>query len=331
MRFPKAGFVVVALSILALHAAARADNPKLPPPPSEFELLIGRIRKAVASEEWKKPDWKDARLEADLDKLVADAKATTGKQGLQVPVRFEDVRIAGVPAGGLRTGLLQVAKGNVEVPFATKSIFLVDGNIRIAHCADSVIVARGIVEIAHGNRNLVLAGHHVNFSFDGMDGRRAAGAAGGVAPPLADGSLIFSGGSVNISHAQGTVCSAPKLIDISHATQVSFLASPETKMSHQQNCTQHKDFRSPMPVPLAASMPANVVAVKQVVAPDDRSKQLVTVERNGKEYVLRPGAKLVDENGQPIAGWADWTVAFISYHAVLFSDGQEDVSFLSPE
>jgi hypothetical protein len=322
----------VSLVISSLGAAAWADNPRLPPTPTEFEQLIGRIRKAAASGEWKQPAWKDEKLETDLGKLVEAARATAGKAGLKLPVKFQDVTAGAAPrAAGLPGGMLQVATGNVEVGFANKSIFLVDGSIRIAHCADCVVIARGIVEISHGNRNLILAGHHADISFDGMDGRRAAAGGRGVAPPLADGSLIVSGGSIHVSHAQGSICSAPKLIDISHAAEVAFLASPDVKMSHQVGCSEHKDFATPLPLPPAVSLPASVFSVKQIVAPDDRTKQLVTVERNGKEYVLRPGAKLVDEKAEPITGWGNWTVGFITDHVVLFTDGQDDVSFRLPE
>jgi len=322
---------IAVFCLLLATFAARADNPKAPPPPTEFELAVARIRKAAASGDWQKPDWKDATLEADLGKLVDAAKATTGKQSLKAPVQFQDVSSTANPRlAAVQGGLLSVVKGNAEVSFANKSIFLVDGSIRIAHCADCVVIARGIVEISHGNRNLILAGHHVNVSFDGMDGMRARAGAKGVAGPLADGSLIVSGGSVNIAHAQGTICSAPKLIDISHAAEVAFLASPELKMSHQQGWSDHKGFLTPFHVPAAATLPGSALTVKQIVAPDDRTKQLLTVERNGVEYVLRPGAKLADEKGQPLPDWGNWSVGFIADNVALFTDGQDDVTVRLP-
>jgi hypothetical protein len=322
-HFARAIFLIAMSASLACPPAW-ADNPKLPPKPTEFEQVIGRIRKAAASGEWKKPDWKDAQLEDALDKLVEAAKATSGKQALKLPVKFQDVSATAVlgPAR-MQGGLLQVAQGNVEVAFANKSVFLVDGSIRISHAADCIVIARGIAEIGHGNRNLIIAGQHANISGDGMDGRR--GRAGGVAPPLADGSLIVSGGTIHLSHAQGSICSAPKLIDISHAGEVAFLASPEVQMSHQVGCSEHKDFVTPFPLPAVGSLPASVLAVKQIVAPDDRTKQLLAVERSGVEYVLRPGAKLVDEKGQAIDGWANWSVGFITRNVALFTDGQEDL------
>ena len=324
--------VLVVVSATALCSLAWADNPKLPPKPTEFELAIGRIRKVAASDEWKKPEWKDAQLADALDKLVATAKATSGKQALKLPVTFDDVSAGADPRlARVQGGLLQVTQGNADVAFANKSIFLVDGSIRIAHAADCIVVARGVVEIAHGNRNVIVAGQHTDISFDGMDGMRGRAGAGGIAPPLADGSLIVSGGSMHISHAQGTTCSAPKHIDISHAREVAFLASPDFKMSHQQGCTEHKDFVTPFPLPAAGSLPAAVFTVKQIVAPDDRTQQLITVERNGMEYVLRPGAKLTDEKGQALAGWENWNVGFITRQVALFSDGLEDLTVRLPE
>jgi hypothetical protein len=325
------GLLLLSL-ILGLGAVARADNPRLPQQPTEFELVIGRIRKAAASDEWKKPDWKDDKLEGDLGKLVDAARATTGKLNLKLPVKLEEVSPGAAPRGvGPPGGRLQVVTGNAEIAFANKSIFLVDGSIRISHCADCVVIARGIVEISHSNRNLIMAGHHANLGFDGMDGMRARAGVRGVAPALTDGSLIISGGSINIAHAQGSICASPKRIDISHAAEVAFLASPDVKMSRQQGCSEYKEFLTPFPLSPTVSLPATVMSVKQIVAPDDRTKQLVTVERNGVEYVLRPGAKLVDEKGLPISSWQNWSVGFITENVVLFTDGQEDMTVRLPE
>ena len=77
-------------------------------------------------------------------------------------------------------------------------------------------------------------------------------------------------------------------------------------------------------------MPADLLKVKQVVAADDQSKQLVVVERNGIEYVLRPGGKLVDQTGQPIPNWTGWTVGFVSENTVVFTDGLRDMSARAP-
>lgn len=313
-------------------SVARADIPRALPADSDFEVLIARVRAAVASKDWQKPGWKDESLEAELGELIAAVKTTAGKEFVKLPVEFKDVSVAGaaVPGGLPGGGRLHVLQGSVSASFANKSIFLVDGSIRISHASDCVVIARGVVEIAHGNRNVILAGQHVNVSHDGSDGMRAArpGAIGD--PEMTAGSIIVTPGSLSIGHAHGTICSAPQLVEISHAAQVAFLASPKVDISHQQGCKEHKDFKSPLSFTPPAPLPAGVFTVKQVVAPDDRTKQLVSVERNGVEYVLRPGNALVDEAGKPIPGWTTWTVGFVTDDLVLFTDGQSDIAVRAP-
>ena len=314
------------LCVCLVHSVVGADIPRPLPADSDFDALIARIRSAAATKEWQKPGWKDDALEAHLGKVIATIKTTTGKEFVKLPVELKDVSVVGVAApGALAGGRLHVAQGSVEAAFANKSIFLVDGSIRISHASDCVVIARGAVEISHGNRNVILAGQHVNVGFDGSEGMRAARGAIGD-PEMTAGSIILTPGSLSIAHAYGTICSAPQLIKISHANQVSFLASPKVEMSHQQGCKEHKDFKCPISFAQPASLPAGVFEVKQVVAPDDRTKQLVTVERNGREYVLRPGSAMVDESGKPIPGWEKWTVGFVTDDLVLFTDGQTDIA-----
>jgi len=328
---PRLWLVLVCVAVALLGSSAVwADIPRTLPADSEFDVLIGRIRKLVASKEWQKAEWKDEALEAQLSKVVAAVKTTTGKEFVKLPVEFKDVSAIPVPGGAGRGGLLHVANGNVDVAFANKSIFLVDGSIHISHAADCIIIARGVVEISHSNRNLILAGQHVNAGFDGMDGIRAARAGAIGDPEMAAGSIIITPGSISIAHSQGTFCSAPQMVEISHAAQVAFLASPKIDISHQQGCKEHKDFKAPISFAPPGTLPPGVFTVKQIVAPDDRTKQLVTVERNGVEYVLRPGNAIVDEVGKPIPGWTTWTVGFITDGLVLFTDGESDIAVRAP-
>lgn len=82
----------------------------------------------------------------------------------------------------------------------------------------------------------------------------------------------------------------------------------------------------PIVIEMPRTMPAEILKVRQLVSPDDRAKQLVVMERNGVEYVLRPGARLTDETGRPISKWEDWTVGFLTQEVVLFTDGKSGVS-----
>src|SRR5439155_20239999 len=140
---------------------------------------------------------------------------------------------------------------------------------------------------------LDLAGHHIALGFDVHGG--FAFRDDGQTP--AAGSILLSGASITIAHAEGTVCCAPGHVEISHANKVRFIASPNREISHQEGCQFFDKAQRPLLIPAPRPIPADLFTVKQVITADDRAKQLVTVERNGLEYVLRPATKIVDEKG----------------------------------
>ena len=213
---------VFALSLSCPSGWADSRKPELKA--SEFDSLIERIRAAEADKSWQQPDWKDEALEAGLSKLAESVKATTGKEFLKLPAEFKDVSATRDPrANPLQGGLLRVAKGNLNVPFANKSIFLVDGSIHISHASDCIVVARGAVEISHGNRNLILAGHRVNIGHDGSEGIRAGARPGAIGdPPQTHGSLVFCGGSIDIAHGADLVARLPNLSKSAMLTRLPF-------------------------------------------------------------------------------------------------------------
>lgn len=317
--------LILAASACCSIANAESGDPKAEAIP--FDALVARIRKAEESQDWRKAGWNDETIEASLHKLVASLKLATGKEFLKLPVEFKDVSAdRDERFAAFEGGLLRVFKGSASVSHARKSIFLVDGSIQISHASDSIVIARGAVDIGHGNRNLIIAGNHAEIAHDGNDAFRDGLRPDAVGVVAKHGSIIVCGGSVEISHAQGTVCDAPSHLRISHATQVSFLNSPNRAISHEHESTHCKATSLPIVIPAPRALPAEIFKITQIVAADDRAKRLVTIERNGIEYVLRPGAKLVDETGKPVPKWEDWSVGFITRHAVLFTDGKRDVS-----
>jgi hypothetical protein len=318
------GILLIAGSFVCTRAGGEVNPP--PPEPIHFEF-IDRIRAAESSQAWRQKGWKAPTIEAGLERLVKTVRTATGDEFRQLPVDFNDVSAeSDERQAGITGGLLRVYSGNANLAFAKKSIFLVDGNIHISHLADSIVIARGIVEISHGNRNVVIAGHHAQISHDGGDAFRDGARPGVVDPPMKHGSIVVSGGSVSIGHAQGTACWAPQHLDISHATQVDYLGSPKRTVSHQHGCREHKNFVLPISVGVPTPFPSDVLTIKQIVAPDDRTKQLVTVERNGIEYVLRPGGRITDEMRRPIPEFTNWTLGFLTSNVVLFTDGKNDMS-----
>jgi hypothetical protein len=308
----------------ALQPRAQADAPPKSAPQSEFEKIITRIRTAAATDEWKQPGWKDESIEAACKQIIESSKTISGDDSLSLPLEFKEIG-SPIAARGPRLpgNVLLVSSQNADVPFASKSIFLIDGSIHISHASDCIVIACGAVEISHANHCLIVAGHHIDISHDGNGG---FGSGPGGERSAAAGSILISGGSAAVSHAAGTVCCAPVHVDISHANKVRFIASPNREISHQQQCQVFDKANRPLLIPAPRAVSSDFFTVKQVVSSDDKAKQLVSVERNGLEYVLRPGNKIVDEKGQPITLWNSWKVGFITENFVLFTDGQDDIS-----
>jgi len=323
-----AWLVSVVIFHFALQSEAQADAPPHAGPASEFEKMVARIRAAAATDEWKKAGWKDESIEAACHQIVSSSKTITGDQSLSLPLEFKEIG-SPMAAGGPRLPAhrLHVSNKNADVDFAAKSIFLIDGSISIAHASDCIVIARGVVDISHANHCLVVAGHHINLGFDGHGGF-AFNNGNGQTPAAC--SILLSGGSIAIAHAEGTVCCAPGHVEFSHANKVRFISSGHREISHQQQCQFFDQAARPLVIPAPRPVPAELFSVRQVVAPDDKTRQLVSVERKGMEYGLRPGHKIVDEKGEPIPPWTDWKVGFISENFVLFTDGQDDVSVRVP-
>jgi hypothetical protein len=293
-----------------------ADSQRPRPAATDFDQIIDRIRSAVADRAWQTPGWKDDVIESVLKKVVATAKTSANRDALSLPVAFNGLRPVRPdrPFNFLGTNLL-VANGIVDVDHAKKSIILVDGSIRIGHAHDCIVIARGFADVTNCDRCVVIAGHHVNIGFDLGDDMPSKP------------SLIASGRSMRIAHADSTICSAPEFIHVSHAKNMDFLASPNRDISHQEACRFKDKVLPPLTMPLPTGVPSTLFTVKQVCdAESNPARQLVTVEKNGIEYVLRLGSKIADEKGQPIPSWSDWSVSFISEGVVLFSDGKSDMS-----
>jgi hypothetical protein len=310
---------MVLITVFALIGGGRlavADSQRPRPAATEFDQVIDRIRSAESNRAWQTPGWKDDVIESVLKKAIAAAKSSANSDSLRLPVEFTDLKPVRPdrPFNFLGKNLL-VKTGTVEVDHASKSIFLVDGSIRIGHAHDCIVITRGFADVTNCNRCVVIAGHHVNIGFDLGDDMPSKP------------SLIVSGRSMRIAHADSTICSAPEFIHVSHAKNMDFLASPNRDISHQEACRFKDKATPPIAMPLPTDVPSNLFTVRQVFdAESNPARQLVTVEKNGIEYVLRLGSRIADERGKPIPSWSDWSVSYISEGIVLFSDGKSDMS-----
>jgi hypothetical protein len=288
---------------------------------SDYQKLVDRIRAVHASGEWKRGDWTDAEIERSLQRLVNDARQASGLKDLQVGTRLAGAMPRAEIKGRLQNSL-HVLEGNGDASFADSCVFLVDGNIRISHANNCVIVASGAVEIAHGGANLVVAGHYLHTSHDGS---RRPGQEGGRA------SVLVSGNVLDVSHANGSICSAPGVVRISHANGVTFVNSPNVKASHENGCRTADAAPLSIAPPLKENPLSEKLKVVQLVdgeGDDNARGALAVVEINGVELVLRPGAAIKDGAGKPVEALEGWTLSFVAKDFALFRRASDFAGFV---
>lgn len=316
-----------------------ADPPAAPAPAAtagtrrlSFEQLVERIRRAEATGDWRREGWTDPIIAQGLDLLVTEADRATPNHDVKLPVPLAGLAPAGGGGGVPMVQKALLVGRDISVSHASGCVLLADGNARVAFAEGCVIVARGAVYIAHGRRNVVVAGQYVHSSFDGDPGRMAGG--GEVA-----GSLLVSGGVVDVSHAFDSVCSAPGLVRIGNAYRVAFLDSPNVKAGTAGAAAAARRGGAPagpdmienaklsLAPPAAVNPLDGVVRVTQVIYRDDPKECSAVVDADGVEVVVRPGAEVKDGRGQVVRGAQGWRLSFIGPDFALFSDGRRDAGF----
>ncbi len=135
----------------------------------------------------------------------------------------------------------------------------------------------------------------------------------------------MSGGVLDISSAYGTICCGLDRVLLSHSDQGTVvLNSPRRETSPS---TKYEAIDAPQ-VPFTRNAAKNPLEGKlditQVVP---GSTGLLVVQRGGVEYVVRPGAVVTDERGQPLAGLENWKLNFLGRNYALFANGRQYAGF----
>jgi hypothetical protein len=314
-------FASALLVFVASLSVAKGDaEPRHRPDPNSLEAMLSRIRDHVAKGDWQNDDFSDKTLEAWLDKLIADLAAATGDKELALPVRFADVKPA---AAGDRPkkGLLFTKGGDLN--HVQNSIIFCDGDIKVSFAFNSVIVARGTVYTAHAHECVVISGSFVHVSHCDS-GRRAAAAAGGVAPRR---SIILSRGMADVSHANSCILYAPLGIEVGHADGCSFInrAAPDGRGIPGRAANVRVD----MPIPPLEAIKLHAMG-KQVdfLGVLDSDKGAV-IRFDGKRYVLEPDAEIVDESGKQVEKLAGWKLAFVNSGVLVLRRGESDTAMIT--
>lgn len=296
-----------------------------------FNEVLAEIRKAQESGDWKSAAWKPFDTKNWLEHLLAEVKRATKREKLELPVEFEKVKPAvGDQAGRSQQNVLQVVKDG-RISIVRQSIILADGNLDVQMADGCILIARGAVTVNSSYRNVIIAGQFLGVGFDRNRNLGAAAAAPGAAPAPAaaeaeSASMFFSGGILDVGTAQGTImCGLERVIAGSYSSPVPILLnSPRQELRSNNRFESITDARIPFVRKAAKNPLAEKVSLTQIVS---GAAGLVVLERNGVEYVLRPGAAITDERGQTIAGTENWKLQFLGANYALFAKGRDYAGF----
>ena len=296
-----------------------------------FDEVLAEIRKAHESGDWKTAGWKPLDTKNWLDHLLTEIKRVTKREKLALPVEFEKVK----PAMGdqrliSQQNMLIVMKDG-QLSLVRQSIILADGNVEITQAENCIIIARGAVTLSSSQRNLIVAGQYASVSYDRLNAARLAIPIGANAPAAPapgqenDGSVILSAGILEMSSAYGTICCGLDRVMLSIASQGAMLInSPHRELSTSARLETFDDPQIPFTRKAAPNLLQDKLTITQIVS---GSAGLVVLERNGVEYVLRPGAAITDERGQPIAGLENWKLQFLGRNYAQFAKDRQYASF----
>ncbi len=165
-------------------------------PVLRLQVIMDGVRRVCASEDHRRPGWRDYPLEFAIDEMVFRVMHATRRPNLELPVRF------GQPSDG-EPGSREVAlkvSGKESGQGVSRSILLVDGDVDMTFISDCLIVATGKVRFQHGSGNVILAGEIGTLSERGRerDGR-----------PIRP-SVLMAETSIFVHDAENLITSAPE-------------------------------------------------------------------------------------------------------------------------
>jgi hypothetical protein len=323
--------IFTALALLVVEpAATRGEIPREALPYDDtLQMVLDRIHEHAKDEAWRAPGWKDDKIEAWLDKLVAAIAKGTERPELKLPVRMADLE-PGDPVRPLMNSCRLVLRGSQTVLIARNSLILADGNLELMSPQDSIIVARGVVKTSGARNCVIVAGSYIGTEYDGEPGGRGGGSLlvtrGMIDTRTAYGSTLIAGLGTNVERSEGAIfVNQPVPVEL-------------------QPFQRHQEPRSveianlplePLPkVPLAEKL----ILLGTVVTPPPPPQPLAggrlplprPTSRSGnftgavfrfdkQRYVAEINEPIVDQAGQPVEALAGWELSFATDRVALFS------------
>jgi hypothetical protein len=321
--------VLIAVLAALTGRQARGDVPRIPPPAKDtLQEVLDHIRDHVASGAWQQEGWKDATIEAWLDKLMAAVAKSAELPDLKVPARLADVKPAD-PARPVREAALLVGK-DLRVLGAQRSIVLADGNVEALIPRDCVIIARGVVTASGAKNCVIVAGTAVVGTHDGDAGI------------VTGGSLIVSRGWVDVTSAHGSLIAAQMGMTVGRSEGARFFNAEVPPPLN--GFDRHRDSKSVRAVDLPVeSLPIHPLAARmrflgtvQAEVPEDaisrtrRNASGVVFRLDDRRYVADLGEPIVDEAGEPVEPLRDWTLIHASERMAVFRGGEAEAVIRAP-
>jgi hypothetical protein len=153
-----------------------------------------------------------------------------------------------------------------------------------------------------------------------------------VKRPPSQGSLLVSGGSIDVSHATGTVVCAPELVKISHANGVTFVNSPRRDVSHQADCDEAEIAGLRLAPAAARQNPLGERLTLKQAARAGAAGGRAVFQWGGAEVVFQLGGDARDGNGRVVPELEGWKLTFVTRDSegfALLSRGREDAAYLT--
>jgi hypothetical protein len=331
--------LVAFVFVLAEPHAAWGEVPREAIPYDDtLQMVLDRIREHAKDDAWRAPGWKDEKIEAWLEKLVAAVAKGTERPELKLPVRMANLQPAD-PARPIQLpGKRLIASGSQRIRGVQESLILCDGNLDIPSPRNSVIIARGVVKAPGSSNCVIVAGTYIGSDHDGDIGARTGG------------SLLVTRGFIDIGTAYGSTLISGLRVQADRSEGALFVNQP---VPVELNAFPlHQEPRSveianvpiePLPkVPLAETM----AMLGTIVTPPPPPKPVGlggfrlppnAFSRGGgnftgavirvakQRYVADLNQPIVDQAGQPVEALAGWELTFATDRVALFSRDGSDV------
>jgi hypothetical protein len=266
---------------------------------SELQLseLLDRVS-IVAKDDWKKPGYRDQRLEV----LLARWLRVLG-QAAEKPVPAPPLTFAGLtPSTGdrsARNSLIVVGDAD-RVSFAQDSIILATGVVDVSSARNCLIVARLGATVSSCHDSVVVAGVSLNAS-------------------ITRNSVLVSGHYLNASITHGAILAAGAPVDCGIPENVTFVNTAPLRDRPERGSRSVRIPRLVLSDPDRKQPLAEALTLTHLGS----GLALFRLPDGTGEYVARTGQAIAQPGGREIETLRGWQLRYVSGRVAVFAKGDE--------